>query len=254
MPTYRSATSSTVIEMPCSARQGTQTRHAIISLSTRTPSQSNIVSPGGMTDASGNPVFTQTAFYQTFQGYIDAIWQTYSNTDLVFMLGSGNVGSTDSPQVIRGRVDANNVFNFTQTQTVNGNTTVQKGTLPLKPTTSDVMGGNGSTQAFNNSALDGTTGHELDNMLRVTFVAALNRHTIMTDAAAGEIQYLEDPSIFYKTAPYNYYAAFWHSPGISYNNLQYGFSYDDDANQSSTLVGDNPAKCTLYFGPVPNTH
>jgi len=211
----------------------------------------DIVNPGGMTDASGNQIFTQTTSYQHFQTYIDSIWQNYKNQDLLMILGSGNVGSTDSNLVIRGRVDGNNVFNFTQTQTVNGNTTVTGGTLPIEPTTSDVLGGNASTGAFNNSSLNGTPGHELDNELRVTFVAALNRHSIFTDAAVGQIQYPEDVSKFYKTDPYNYYAAFWHSPGVSYNGLQYAFSYDDDANQSSTIVGDNPAYCTLYFGPVP---
>ena len=211
----------------------------------------DIVNPGSMTDASGNQIFTTTATYQHFQTYIDSIWQNYKTQDLLLVLGTGNVGSTDSNLVIHGRVDANNVFNFTQTQTVNGTTTVTGGTLPIKPTTSDVLGGNAGTGAFNNSPLDGTPGHEMDNSLRVTFVAALNRHSILTNAAAGQIQYPEDVSKFYKTDPYNYYAAFFHSPGISYNNLQYAFSYDDDAGQSSTIVGDNPAYCTLYFGPVP---
>ena len=212
----------------------------------------DIVNPGGMTNASGDQIFTTTASYQHFQTYIDSIWQNYKTKDLLLILGSNNVGSTDSNLVIRGRVDSNNVFNFTQTQTVNGSTTVTGGSLPVEPTTSDVLGGNAGTGAFNNSSLNGTPGHELDNELRVTFVAALNRHSIFTDAAVGQIQYPEDVSQFYKTDPYNYYAAFWHSPGISYHNLQYAFSYDDDANQSSTIVGNNPAYCTLYFGPVPS--
>jgi len=212
----------------------------------------DIVNPGSMQDASGNQVFTQTASYKNFQTYIDNIWQTYKSKDLLMILGTGNTGSTDQNLVIRGRVDNNNVFNFTQTKTVNGTTVVTGGTLPIKPTTSDVLGGNAGTGAFNNSSLDGTAGHELDNSLRVTFVAALNRHSILSDAADGQLQYPEDVSKFYKTEPYNYYAAFWHSQGISYKGLQYGFSYDDDANQSSTIVGDNPAYCTLYFGPVPN--
>ena len=210
----------------------------------------DIVNPGAMTDASNNQIFTQTAAYSQFQTYIDDIWQTYKSQDLVLILGP-NVNSTDSNLIIRGRVDANNIFNFTQTQTVNGSTVVKQGTLPVKPTTSDVLGGNAGTQVFNNSPLDGTPGHELDNTMRVAFVAALNRHSIFTDAAVGQIQYPEDVSRFYTTQPYNAYAAFWHSPGISYHNLQYAFSYDDVANQSSTLVGDNPAYCTLYFGPVP---
>jgi len=211
----------------------------------------DIVNPGNMQDASGNQIFTQTDSYKNFQTYIDNIWQAYKSRDLLMILGTENTGKTDSDLVIRGRVDNNNVFNFTQTKTVNGTTVVTGGTLPIKPTTSDVVGGNAGTGAFNNSSLDGKPGHELDNSLRVTFVAALNRHSLFTDAADGQIQYPEDVSKFYKTEPYNYYAAFWHAQGVSYKGLQYGFSYDDDANQSSTIVGDNPAYCTLYFGPVP---
>jgi hypothetical protein len=211
----------------------------------------DIVNPGSMTDATGKQVFTQTASYQRFQTYIDSIWTNYKTKDLLLVLGTNNTGSTDPNLVIRGRVDDNGVFNFTQTKTVNGATVVTGGTLPVKPTTSDVLGGNLTTGAFNNSSLDGQVGHEMDNSLRVTFVAALNRHSIATDAADGQIQYPEDVSQFYKRDPYNYYAAFWHTQGVSYNNLQYAFSYDDDANQSSTIVGDNPAYCTLYFGPIP---
>jgi hypothetical protein len=211
----------------------------------------DIVNPGGMTDASGNQIFTQTTSYQHFQTYIDSIWQNYKSQDLLMILGTGNVGSTDSNLVIRGRVDGNNVFNFTQTQTVNGVTTVTGGTLPIEPTTSDVLGGNAGTGAFNNSSLNGTPGHELDNSLRVTFVAALNRHSIFTDAAVGQIQYP-------KTCPGSIRliltTTMRHSGtrrGFHTMVLQYAFSYDDDANQSSTIVGDNPAYCTLYFGPVP---
>lgn len=210
----------------------------------------DIINPGGMTDASGKKIFTQTASYQRFQTYIDSIWQNYKSRDLLMVLGTGNVGSTDSNLIIRGRVDDNNVFNFTQTRMVNGSAVVTRGTLPVKPTTSDVLGGDASTGAFSNSSLNGKPGHELDNALRVTFVAALNRHSIITDAAEKQIQYPEDVSKFYQKDPYNYYAAFWHVQGVSYNGLQYGFSYDDAANQSSTIVGDNPAYCTLYFGPV----
>jgi hypothetical protein len=212
----------------------------------------DIVNPGAMEDATGKKIFTQTASYAKFQTYIDSIWTNYKTRDLLMVLGTNNIGSTDANLVIKGRVDNNNVFNFTQTQTVNGKTVVKGGTLPIKPTTSDVLGGNAGTGAFNNSSVDGQAGHELDNSLRVTFVAALNRHSIITDGAAAQIQYPEDVSKFYKIEPYNYYAAFWHAPGVSYKQLQYGFSYDDDANQSSTIVGDNPAYCTLYFGPVPN--
>jgi hypothetical protein len=212
----------------------------------------DIVNPGAMEDANGKKTFAQTASYTKFQAYIDSIWNNYKTKDLLLVLGTNNIGSTDQSLVIRGRVDNNNVFNFTQTQTVNGKATVKSGTLPNKPTTADVLGGDATTGVFNNSSLNGQAGHELDNTLRPTFVAALNRHSIITNAVDNQIQYPEDVSKFYKIEPYNYYSAFWHSPGVAYKQLQYSFSYDDVAGQSSTIVGDNPAYCTLYFGPVPN--
>jgi len=57
-----------------------------------------------------------------------------------------------------------------------------------------------------------------------------------------------DVSKFYQTAPMNYYARFWHLPGISVDNLSYGFAYDDVADQSSTLQTPQPTKVVATFG------
>jgi hypothetical protein len=67
--------------------------------------------------------------------------------------------------------------------------------------------------------------------------AALNRHV-----AVGE----SDPADFYKKAPANYYADFWHSVAIG--GKQYGFPYDDDGGQSSDISVTNPEYMIVAVG------
>ncbi|HEX4787494.1 MAG TPA: discoidin domain-containing protein, partial [Actinospica sp.] len=54
-----------------------------------------------------------------------------------------------------------------------------------------------------------------------TLCAGLNRGVATLSATQQN-----DPSLYYQTAPANYYAQFWHQNAI--NGLQYGFPYDDD--------------------------
>jgi F5/8 type C domain/Beta-1,3-glucanase len=69
--------------------------------------------------------------------------------------------------------------------------------------------------------------------------AALNRHV------AGQSQQ-SDPSQYYKTAPANYYAKFWHDHAI--NHLAYGFPYDDVAGQSSFISHGDPQYLLVAVG------
>jgi beta-glucanase (GH16 family) len=71
--------------------------------------------------------------------------------------------------------------------------------------------------------------------------AALNRHV-----AQLPMSQQENPADFYKAGPANYYAQFWHENAI--NGKQYGFPYDDDANQSSDLSVANPQYLIVAVG------
>lgn len=71
--------------------------------------------------------------------------------------------------------------------------------------------------------------------------AALNRHV-----AELPKDQQSDPSKFYRSAPANYYAKFWHDHDI--NNLAYGFPYDDVANQASYVSHDNPQWLEVAVG------
>jgi len=71
--------------------------------------------------------------------------------------------------------------------------------------------------------------------------AALNR-----DVAQLPLAEQSNPANFYKAAPANYYADFWHENAI--NGKQYGFPYDDDAGQSSDLSVADPQYMIVAVG------
>jgi len=71
--------------------------------------------------------------------------------------------------------------------------------------------------------------------------AALNRHV----AQLPQSQW-SDPSQYYKAAPANYYAKFWHDHAI--NHLAYGFPYDDVAGQSSFISHGDPQYLLVAVG------
>jgi hypothetical protein len=93
----------------------------------------------------------------------------------------------------------------------------------VSATTSDIMGCAGSLA--NNPGM----------------CSALNRHV----AQLPQSQW-SDASLYYQTAPANYYAKFWHDHAI--NRLAYGFPYDDYAGQSSFISHGNPQYLLVAVG------
>ncbi|MGP4025918.1 beta-1,3-glucanase family protein [Actinomadura sp. 3N407] len=71
--------------------------------------------------------------------------------------------------------------------------------------------------------------------------SALNRHV----AHLPESQW-SDPSGFYRAAPANYYAKFWHDHAIG--GLAYGFPYDDYAGRSSFISHGDPQYLLVAVG------
>ena len=74
-----------------------------------------------------------------------------------------------------------------------------------------------------------------------TLCAGLNRGVATLSSAQQN-----DPSLYYQTAPANYYAQFWHQNSI--NGKQYGFPYDDDNGQSSDISVANPQYMVVAVG------
>ena len=70
--------------------------------------------------------------------------------------------------------------------------------------------------------------------------AALNRH-VYTDTANWN-----NPAAYYKAAPANYYAKFWHDHSI--DNLAYGFCYDDVNTQAAYLQIGDPKGLIIRVG------
>jgi hypothetical protein len=71
--------------------------------------------------------------------------------------------------------------------------------------------------------------------------AALNRHT--ADLPAAQQQTVSN---FYRAAPANYYAKFWHDNALGH--LAYGFPYDDVAGQSTFISHGNPQYLLVAVG------
>ncbi|MER7546266.1 beta-1,3-glucanase family protein [Actinomadura sp.] len=71
--------------------------------------------------------------------------------------------------------------------------------------------------------------------------SAINRHV----AQLPQSQW-SDPSLFYRAAPANYYAKFWHDHGIGHR--AYGFPYDDYADQSSFVSHGDPQWLLVAVG------
>ncbi|MEV0845670.1 glycoside hydrolase family 64 protein [Streptomyces sp. NPDC049954] len=71
--------------------------------------------------------------------------------------------------------------------------------------------------------------------------SAVNRHV----AGLPEGDWSK-PELYYKDAPANYYAKFWHDHSI--NNLAYGFPYDDYAGQSSFVSHGDPQWLEVAVG------
>jgi hypothetical protein len=70
--------------------------------------------------------------------------------------------------------------------------------------------------------------------------AALNRHVY------GNTADWNNPSKYYKAAPANYYAKFWHDHSI--DGLAYGFCYDDVNGQASYLEVGDPKGLIIRVG------
>ncbi|GAB2973396.1 glycoside hydrolase family 64 protein [Amycolatopsis acidiphila] len=71
--------------------------------------------------------------------------------------------------------------------------------------------------------------------------AGINRHV-----AQLPVSQQSDPAAFYQAAPANYYAQFWHQNAI--DGKQYGFPYDDYAEQSSFISMSNPQYMLVAVG------
>lgn len=171
--------------------------------------------------APGHASFRAGGVNATYMdSYVDTIWKKYTTEKLTFTMQLGT---------FTGQVK-DNVFEFTD---ADGKYIVNK------PTTSDVM-------LCENAMADPkgapATGNGVAKQLQIQtqLCAAINRHIVEEPANWGK------PESYYKAAPANYYAAFWHDH--SYKKLAYGFSYDDAQEQSPVVQSNTPTAATVIVG------
>jgi hypothetical protein len=163
--------------------------------------------------------------------YIDQIWEKYKTVDMVF--NAGEAGT------FRCRV----VGEELQCREINGGFEGKTGKVIRRPTTQEALEGKGVLD--NGSNPDTRT---VDLVVQAQLTAAINRHVVDVTTAVPGTQNWHDKSRFYPAAPMNYYARFWHLPGICIDQLAYGFAYDDVADHSPSLHTPVPTRVVAVFG------
>lgn len=167
----------------------------------------------------------------TLDEYIDEIWSTYADHDLVINIGDRGTWV--------GRVNANGWLQFTDP--ADGSIA----TIYGKPSSVDALEGAGFL-AFSN-ANDSSVVLE-DLMIQAQMAAAISRHAIYTDIIDGTVQFTHDEDRFFVFAPYNEYVDFFHNEDISLDSQTYAFSYDDVGDHSSTIQCTFPTEVKVIIG------
>ncbi|MCC9065517.1 beta-1,3-glucanase family protein [Flavobacterium piscisymbiosum] len=168
------------------------------------------------------------------KSYIDAIWNKYKNEDLIFYAGDAGV--------FKGRVIGEQLEVVGQSGGFVGRT----GRVQNRPSTQEALEGKG---VLDRRLVDG----DLDLVVQAQLTAAINRHVVNVTTSNPGQQNWYDASKFYQVNPTNHYSKFWHLPGISVDNLAYGFAYDDVADQSPSLHSPQPTKVIATFGGYAGT-
>jgi beta-galactosidase len=110
-----------------------------------------------------------------------------------------------------------------------------------QPSTQDILGCAGTMA----TGVPGTTPQLQDEnavqlQLQNQICSAINRHVLLTPANWASA------SAYYGAAPANFYSEFWHNHSIG--GLAYGFSYDDNNNQSTTITTTKPEHMAFGIG------
>lgn len=172
-----------------------------------TPDGHRILAPGHA------PARAQGAFKHHFQTYLAKLWQRYRTHPLILTPDEGTFS---------GRVDKAGRLVCTRT----GDDAHYL--ITAMPT---------STEVF---LCDGVLaqGTGLEKVLGAQFAALVNRH--VEDPLTWR-----DATGYYRQAPSNLYARFWHRHGL--DGKAYGFAYDDVNDQSSSLATAEPLEIRVAF-------
>jgi hypothetical protein len=189
------------------------------------PAMSNfrILSPSKLSMAPGGV----NANY--FDSYIASSWTSYSNTPLMVSLNGRQFSGTTS----------GSTFTFTEVNPAAAN--AGEVFTVSRPSTQDALECAGTMATGvpgNTPQLQDENAKQLQ--LQNQICSAINRHVLLSPAD------WTNASAYYGAAPANFYSQFWHKHSI--RGLAYGFSYDDNNNQSTTITTPQPEHMAFGIG------
>jgi beta-galactosidase len=189
------------------------------------PSMSNlrIFSPAKLSMAANG------ANANYFANYIASAWTSYATTPLTIRLSGRTFSGTASGSLLT----------FTEVNPAAAN--VGETFVVNQPSTQDILGCAGTMA----TGVAGSTAQESDEnnvqlQLENQICSATNRGVLATPADWTNV-----PS-YYTSTPANFYSQFWHNHSIG--GLAYGFSYDDNNGQSSTIATGDAEHLAFSIG------
>ncbi len=164
-----------------------------------------------------------------FDSYVAGAWSSYATTPVSITLNGRQFTGTASGTTL--------TFNEVNPSSAHvGETFVVQ-----KPSTQDILGCAGTMAR----GVPGTTPQLQDEnavqlQLENQICSATNRGVLLTPANWA------NASAYYGGTPANFYSQFWHNHSVG--GLAYGFSYDDNNNQSTTIATTKPEHMAFGIG------
>ena len=164
-----------------------------------------------------------------FASTIASAWQKYSTTPLTVTLNGRQFSGTTS----------GSTFTFTEVNPSAAN--AGESFVVQQPSTQDVLVCAGTMA----TGVPGNTPQLQDEnaiqlQLQNQVCAATNRGVLLTPANWA------NAANYYQSSPANFYSQFWHKHSVG--GLAYGFSYDDNNNQSTTVTTGTPEHMAFGIG------
>ncbi|QRN55656.1 discoidin domain-containing protein [Dyella caseinilytica] len=190
---------------------------------TPAPTNLRILSPAETTFNAGG------ANGNYFDSYIASTWMQYSGSPVTITVNGRQFTGTASGSTLT----------FTEVNPAAAN--VGETFVVQQPSTQDILECAGTMA----TGVAGSTPQQQDEnaiqlQLENQICAATNRGVLLAPAN------WTNASTYYQSAPANFYSWFWHQHSVG--GLAYGFSYDDNNNQSTTIVTQQPEHMGFGIG------
>jgi beta-galactosidase len=190
---------------------------------TPAPSNLRILSPAETTFGTGG------ANGSYFDSTIASAWSQYASSPLTITVNGRQFNGTASGSTLT----------FTEVNPASAN--VGETFVVQQPSTQDILLCAGTmASGVAGSSAQQTDENAIQLQLENQICAATNRGVLSNTANWA------NASAYYQAAPANYYSWFWHQHSVS--GLAYGFSYDDNNNQSTTITTQQPEHMAFGIG------